>query len=801
MATSEQVVAESIRDVLTASRWSRALFTTYSLSVAFFEGFLLPKLEDVGCGEIYVLVDERFYLQSLSERQSYSVGKSYRLYPVRYSGSGIFHPKVTYLWGDEYDLLGVGSGNLTYAGHGSNLECLDFASSQREPGVFIDFADFLGDLTQSSRAELGDCRNVLTEFATRAAVRGQLWRGEANRPRIMHSIRESIGSQLVRALKDRGQCRRLVCVSPYHHPQGEAVIDLCKALGVKRLDVCLDPNGLRAPFTKGTITSRGLQARFVVPEDKDSRPLHAKWYEFWGQENFLLTGSVNATHTSLWSTDNIEVALLRPVSDRAGGKWIEKEPKRVEAPEFFQVERIYDGIATAVLGEDGFLRGKVSGLKRPAGRWVAEIVTMLGRTSLGEVEVGETGAFVLAVPDEVQEVEGSVQLRLRRGKEIVAGWIELTVYLDDETETRGARLALARLSRGEGVTGDVGQVVHWLTTFIEGGEAARKPGSTKPGDSEHEFEDRQITYDEFISESSNPRRGGSSLSNLVRRALTSLIKGKEAAARAREIGGEAGDGLPDDSGPKTVVLEEFDVISTLIRVINRALFLQPQNPIGIELALFKAEYGLRSAIGTDLAQALPARAMEWVGWVAGIAFPSSRKLLLEPVVVAMAGCAAQMAPPSHSAAWTSELRETLRKYVSKWSLDEMKVQAAKGLEHRIFRAINPEVRNDFLRGLDAIWNARTYLDELKAFVEGIRAGQRPKVSPVLEQTLGANLLKALWENARNSNQKFFEVGDPRKVTGCPGCGLSIDSSERVELRRRRAVRCRGCSKAILWLGA
>src|SRR6267143_650482 len=207
MATSEQAVAKSVRDVLTPSRWSRALFTTYSLSVAFFEGFLLPKLEDVGCGEIYVLVDERFYLQSLSERQSYSVGKSYRLYPIAYSGAGIFHPKLTYLWGDEYDLLGVSSGNLTYAGHGTNLECLDFASSQREPGVFIDFADFLGDLMQSPRAELGDCRNVLAQFATRAALRGRLGRGEENRPRIMHSIRESNRTQLVRALQNRGQCR------------------------------------------------------------------------------------------------------------------------------------------------------------------------------------------------------------------------------------------------------------------------------------------------------------------------------------------------------------------------------------------------------------------------------------------------------------------------------------------------------------------------------------------------------------------------------------------------------------------
>jgi hypothetical protein len=132
----------ALQDVLGASKWSRALFTTDSLSLGFFEAYLLPRLEAVGCSDITILVDSEFYLESLSERQARWTGKAYRLLPIGRPGNHIFHPKLTYLWANEGDVVAIGSGNLTYAGHGGNLECLECISSKEEGAVFAEVGDF-----------------------------------------------------------------------------------------------------------------------------------------------------------------------------------------------------------------------------------------------------------------------------------------------------------------------------------------------------------------------------------------------------------------------------------------------------------------------------------------------------------------------------------------------------------------------------------------------------------------------------------------------------------------------------------
>ncbi len=49
------------------------------------------------------------------------VGQEYRLIPVALP-DGVFHAKCLYLAGDEGDLLLVGSGNVTFGGHGRNTE-------------------------------------------------------------------------------------------------------------------------------------------------------------------------------------------------------------------------------------------------------------------------------------------------------------------------------------------------------------------------------------------------------------------------------------------------------------------------------------------------------------------------------------------------------------------------------------------------------------------------------------------------------------------------------------------------------
>src|ERR1035437_1620699 len=81
-------MAESLAEVLQCRPWNRALFTTYSLSLTFFESVILRFLRQSGCREIWVVADAQGYQSSLMERRSHGVGQEYHLIPLALCPSG-----------------------------------------------------------------------------------------------------------------------------------------------------------------------------------------------------------------------------------------------------------------------------------------------------------------------------------------------------------------------------------------------------------------------------------------------------------------------------------------------------------------------------------------------------------------------------------------------------------------------------------------------------------------------------------------------------------------------------------------
>ena len=143
-------MAESLAEVLQCRPWNRALFTTYSLSLTFFESVILRLLRQSGCREIWVVADAQGYQSSLMERRSHGVGQEYHLVPIALP-HGVFHPKCCYLEGPDGDLLAVGSGNLTFGGFGRNLEVMDVLSPESSPDCFREFGAFLNALRRRFR--------------------------------------------------------------------------------------------------------------------------------------------------------------------------------------------------------------------------------------------------------------------------------------------------------------------------------------------------------------------------------------------------------------------------------------------------------------------------------------------------------------------------------------------------------------------------------------------------------------------------------------------------------------------------
>lgn len=103
---------------------SNLLITTYFFDPVFFEGFVLPTLNDRNVDELNVLVDEISYADTFSSgarSRLGKVGKEYSLQPV-FLDNGVFHPKVILAVSDKAIFAWVASANLSLPGYTNNAE-------------------------------------------------------------------------------------------------------------------------------------------------------------------------------------------------------------------------------------------------------------------------------------------------------------------------------------------------------------------------------------------------------------------------------------------------------------------------------------------------------------------------------------------------------------------------------------------------------------------------------------------------------------------------------------------------------
>jgi hypothetical protein len=445
MDVSAPELAQSQVDVIAVEgRWQRALFTTYALSLAFFESYLLPHLRRTQCAHVTVLADVDGYRSSLMERRSQSVGQEYALVPVRAKGHGIFHPKVTYLWGESRDVLLVGSGNLTFGGHGRNLEVLDVLTSDRDSQAFLDFADFAEGLAGSSSFELTDSETLM-EFSVRATAMARASKGEGS-ARLLHSLNVPIADQLLELAATRNDWQELLVLSPYHSPDAAPVRRLVEGLKVEKLSVGVPGNaqeGSAFPFaTAGAwgVTVQPVHANTEAAE----RTLHAKWIELRGSETWVLTGSINATAQALTTTKNVEVGVLRTGLDPDPGDWTEVSPPPYVPSDFHRLDREQVLILHAEITGPRIV-GKVLGCEPRAQTWAATLEQAEETITSGTVEVTADGTFDWQPALGEHRIDEPLQLRMACEGTIARGWVHSAVVLRLPAAMRAARLAVNRL--------------------------------------------------------------------------------------------------------------------------------------------------------------------------------------------------------------------------------------------------------------------------------------------------------------------------------------------------------------------
>ena len=418
--------------------WERAYFTTYALSLTFFESYLLPALRKSGCERVTVFVDVDGYRASLMELKSRGVGREYSVIPIR-SATGIFHPKITYLWGEEGDILLVGSGNLTFGGHGRNIEVLEALNREDDSAAFVDFSKFVEQLVATDSLAIPDTRD-LVELSGRA--RGQASGMEpVDETRLLHSLEVSILDQIVERAALRGPWAELFCLSPYHHESGDPVRELAERLGVHTLSVGVPPSpkdGSAFPFNKSEAWE--LEVKAVAPRiERPRRPLHAKWFELRGPEHWTVSGSANATQQSLASTRNVEVSVIRVLQGTASENWKAAIRPKHEPADFSSFGEHHDLVLHAAVLADGSIRGQLLGNGDLEGLWAIRLRMGEEHGPEGETVVQIDGRFHWHSNDFNEfGTANAVQITLSKGEVSARGWLSVQSILKLPSRSRAA---------------------------------------------------------------------------------------------------------------------------------------------------------------------------------------------------------------------------------------------------------------------------------------------------------------------------------------------------------------------------
>jgi hypothetical protein len=440
-------------DLVSSHPWRRAVFTTYALSLSFFEAVVLDALVRGGGRESLILADVQGVRASLSEQGAQRVGKDYDVEPVYVSG-GVFHPKVSvFAAGEECHLL-VGSGNLTFGGWGGNCEVLEHLHPSFAADAIDDAASFFELMSVTDRiryAAAEQCNAVAAEL--RNAAQGKPRNGNI---RLFHSLDLPLAEQMAQVVADLGGAVHLVAAAPFWD-DGSAIHHLCASIGLDHFFVHAHRYGCVEGFA-GSNWPTGCRGKVQAIQldllnAQGPRRLHCKLFEIVCKRGRVIaSGSANGTAAALDRNHNIEACVVRIQRNPSTG-WTFK---RSEPPEFHaalddeqDAEDKPIGVLRAVLDADE-LAGEVL-VPRMSGSVSVSYVTGMGEERIGNTDISTDGAFRIEAPalEERSWLGGRLVIRVTdKHRKAAEGFVSVASYADITRRAGaiGRRLRLPNLA-------------------------------------------------------------------------------------------------------------------------------------------------------------------------------------------------------------------------------------------------------------------------------------------------------------------------------------------------------------------
>ena len=296
-----------------------ALLTTYSFDPIFFESFYLPTLRRVGISNIVVLMDANMYDRLLAD-SSYQFHRvtqnNYTLVRQENRHSGVFHPKMALLFGENEGVLVVGSGNLTYSGLSNNEEVWNvfhvLGNESIHYPLFYKAWKYLSNVSGGSSPLVKKQIDWMLEQATWLHKESDVNTVVLSSGEECHILYNSSDSTIINALYasvGENKIDEITVIAPFYDTEGNALKELQKHFSPKSLKCVLDLERQSAPYAL-------LQGDSTIAFHKSttSNPLHAKIIELQGkEESWILCGSANAGNMALGTSPavfNDEACIL-----------------------------------------------------------------------------------------------------------------------------------------------------------------------------------------------------------------------------------------------------------------------------------------------------------------------------------------------------------------------------------------------------------------------------------------------------------------------------------------------------------
>lgn len=778
-------------DLIAASPWTRVAFTTYVLSLSFFEAVILDALVRGRASGALILSDPEGIRAALSEDGARRVGRDYEIAPVVRKGPGIFHPKVSVLAQKDDAHLLVGSGNLTFSGWGGNLEVIEHLHPSFAADAFDDTAAFFEALATSEdvATSAGDASNKIAEDLRKAASRGI----RDGRFRLLHSLDAPIAEQIALYADDLGGATRILVASPYFDLDGKGLTRLAAETGCDNIQLHAHPTGSVWGGATPDWPFDALQAWKAVGVQHlagDERRLHGKAIEVVCKRGrLLLSGSANATEAGLFGR-NVEANVLRVQRD-ARSYW-QTSPSSppaclpVEDDEADTVEPDGVGILSAKLDGDIIVGSVLTHVS--AGTTEAHLTSPRRADELGEVHVDETGQFrIKASGVELESVQsGRLILRLKQGPQVWEGFLSVTIALELIRRTGAMATQLIAMLAGTDTPADVAAILAWFNE-----DATRLPNAPMNGLSGQSTEDAArsanfITVGDLrsASETADTSRAmqDAGQTHAWHRAMDLLR-----AAFAQNRGPwPSGDATDDDSDEEDTAARSKQISQDNKNNEKSLKFFGEL----LEKMLDPAAKGRNAPVALSLAHFLTDRIRpertEVQSWV--------WRILSQ--IVAVEGLEADMILATallyHSLSQHGSGDITARRFLLKRGLDPEDLAVDPSCISAFVDVLNPGV--DLVAELSKASAAKTMGEQLRAYIAA---------ATVSGPESGFDSLKAskFWPKLRRAIEdpdefaKFAVVEAPTDY--CPRKHIRLPAVARSELRTEGVTRCDCCARIIL----